>query len=211
MKRDKSVTRRKIMDAIEQILMREQGSQIRINSIAKEAGVDKVMIYRYFGNLEKLLIAFAEEKDIWPPLELLLRKKSDSATESPLQNQLICYLTNYLSEIRRDQMAKEILRWALTNMNALTKSMENDREKQIKSLMNQLFFDQNANPEIDLGAVISLLHAGITHLVLCAKHSDYYMGLDLKSARGWKKVENALGEILESYAQYHLVLKPKQK
>jgi AcrR family transcriptional regulator len=199
MKRDKSATRRKIIEAVRRILMQEQSSQIGVNAIAKEAGVDKVMIYRYFGNLERLLTAFAEDQDTWPPLELLLKKKSELPKENSLEIALTGYLTNYLGELRRDHVAKEISRWALNERNALTNFMESEREKQGKSLMNQLPFDQNENPDVDLSSIISLLHAGITHLVLSAKNSDYYMGIDLKSARGWKRIEGALGALVKAH------------
>lgn len=204
MHRDKNLTRRKILDALEQILMREQCSKIGINAIAKEAGVDKVMVYRYFGSMDKLLIAFAEDREIWPALELLLKKREETDSKTDLHDLMAVYLVNYLAELRRDQMLKDIQRWAMVNKNALTQSIESDREKQAKNLLNQLPFNQNANPNFDIGSIIALLHAGITYLVLCAKNSDYYLGVDLKSARGWKKIENAINELISSYGQFTL-------
>jgi AcrR family transcriptional regulator len=198
MPRDKLVTRRKILDAVGRILIHEQGSKVGINSIAKEAGVNKVMIYRYFGSLDKLLIAFAEDQDVWPHIELLLKKKSELSTENPLEIALAGYLTNFLNELRRDHVSKEISRWALSERNALTKFMEIEREKQGKSLINQLPFNQNENPDIDLAAIISLLHAGIMHLVLSARYADYYMGIDLKSARGWKRIKDAITTLVNA-------------
>jgi len=199
MPRDKMATRRKILDAVGQLLAREGSSQIGINSIAKEAGIDKVMIYRYFGSLEKLLIAFGEDQEIWPPLELLLKKKTEIPRENALEAAITGYLANYLAELRRDAIAKEIARWSLNEKNTLTIMLSNEREKQSKNLMNQLPFDQNANPEADIVAITSLLHAGITHLVINARQSDYYMGIDVKSARGWKRIENALGDLIKAF------------
>lgn len=199
MARDKMVTRRKILDAVGRILAREGSSKIGINLIAKEAGIDKVMIYRYFGSLEKLLIAFGEDQQVWPPLELLLKKNTEPPKGNALEIAITGYLVNHLAEFRRDSIAKEITRWSLIDINALTNSISGEREKQCKNLMNQLPFDQNVNPDMDLTAIISLLHAGITQLVLNAKYSDYYMGIDLKSARGWKRIEVALGELIKAY------------
>jgi hypothetical protein len=34
--------------------------------VAREAGVDKVLIYRYFGGVDELLGAFGQSGDFWP-------------------------------------------------------------------------------------------------------------------------------------------------
>ena len=36
-----------------------------INAVARQAGCDKVLIYRYFNGLEGLLMAFAETTELW--------------------------------------------------------------------------------------------------------------------------------------------------
>ncbi|HRW79035.1 MAG TPA: helix-turn-helix domain-containing protein, partial [Candidatus Sabulitectum sp.] len=55
--RDSEKTREAIMDALERILTREGFTGVGVNALAREAGVDKVLIYRYFGSLEGLLAA----------------------------------------------------------------------------------------------------------------------------------------------------------
>ena len=56
---DKQLTRRKIIDAVGTILAKHGLEKLGINAVAREAGVDKVLIYRYFGGFEQLLKAFA--------------------------------------------------------------------------------------------------------------------------------------------------------
>src|SRR5271165_6207833 len=59
--RDREETRKKILAAMSQLLARKGSRGLGINAIAREAGVDKVLIYRYFGGLPDLYRAFAVE------------------------------------------------------------------------------------------------------------------------------------------------------
>ncbi len=53
--RDKEATKQRLIDAVGKILAERGFQNIGVNAIAKEAGVDKVLIYRYFDSLEGLL------------------------------------------------------------------------------------------------------------------------------------------------------------
>ena len=55
MERNKEQTKDKLLEAVRAIIRKEGFQNIGVNKVAKEAGVDKVLIYRYFGNLEGLL------------------------------------------------------------------------------------------------------------------------------------------------------------
>jgi len=161
MRHDKMITRRRIIEAVRSILFGKQSSQIGVNAVAKEAGIDKVMIYRYFGSMDKLLIAFAGGSRDLASAKPTPQKEVKIAQESFLGDIVAEYLTNFLDELRRDHVAQEILRWNFVEKNALTNFVNDEREKQGKSLMSQIPFDQNKYPGIDLTAIIALLHAGI--------------------------------------------------
>ena len=48
-------TERKLIDAVDYFVKTKGFGGLGVNKVAKQAGVSKVLIYRYFGNLEKLL------------------------------------------------------------------------------------------------------------------------------------------------------------
>lgn len=197
MKRDKEATRAKILEAVGGILSRHGFARLGINSVAEEAGVDKVLIYRYFGGLEELLRVYADEYPAacglpplaWPPREKMFLPSV--ITSMLLQNQL--------DELRRRPVAQETIRWELQDSNTLTNLIASVREKMAKEYLARLPFDMERHPECDLGAVLALLHAGISHLVVSAAKLDYYQGIDLKSARGWKRVEQVIGALVDGY------------
>jgi AcrR family transcriptional regulator len=197
MLRDKQVTRARILAAIGEILAHQGFSGLGVNAIAKTAGVDKVLIYRYFGGLDRLLKAYADENPtacsppplVWPPRE---RAISAATTTSSL-------LCEQLQELRRRQVAQETVRCAFQGDNVLTELYVVAREKMAKEYQARIPFDQEKHPDCDLGAVFALLHAGLTHLVVSAPRTDFYQGIDLKSARGWKRIEKAIEALVAAY------------
>ncbi len=199
--RDKEATRARILAAVGTVLSRRGFAKFGINSIAKEAGVDKVLIYRYFGGLDRLLKAYAEENLdaytipplAWPPHE---KNIPPALTTSVL-------LRDQLEELRRRPVAQETLRWELQSPNTLTDLIATAREKMAKEYLARLPFDHEKHPDCDLGALFALLHAGITHMVASAPKLDYYQGIDLKSARGWKRIEQMIDALVQAYFGRH--------
>lgn len=201
MVRDKEATRAKILKAVEKVVSQHGFAKLGINSVAEEAGVDKVLIYRYFGGLERLLKVYAEENPIscglpplaWPPRD---RMMLPSVITSLL-------LRDQLEELRRRPVVQEEIRWQLIDSNIMTTLMTTVREKMAKEYIARLPFDAEKHPDCDPGAVFALLHAGISYLVASAAKLDCYQGIDLKSARGWKRVEHAIVAIVEGYFKSH--------
>ena len=72
--RDREETRAKILEAVGKILAEEGFQGIGINNVSRRAGVDKVLIYRYFGDLPGLLREFASSGDYWPSMKALIER-----------------------------------------------------------------------------------------------------------------------------------------
>jgi len=60
MARDRQATEKKILRAVGRILAEKGFQNFGINAVARQARVDKVLIYRYFGGMPELLRAYAE-------------------------------------------------------------------------------------------------------------------------------------------------------
>jgi len=66
MPRNRQLTEKKIQDAATRILQESGFEEWGINAIARKAGVDKVLIYRYFKSLDGLLETIIEATEFWP-------------------------------------------------------------------------------------------------------------------------------------------------
>ncbi len=116
----KDSTKTKILEAVGHLLATKGFQGIGVNAVAREAGVDKVLIYRYFGNLSKLLKAFAQHEEFWPTTEQLLGTDIDNIPGQDPTGLLINLFTNQLKELRKRPTAQAIMCWQLSQQNELT-------------------------------------------------------------------------------------------
>jgi len=65
MARNRKATEQKILKAVGSLLARGGFRTFGINAVARQARVDKVLIYRYFGGMPDLLRAYAEAGTYW--------------------------------------------------------------------------------------------------------------------------------------------------
>ena len=80
-RRSRLQTEKRILDAVSTILLERGFQTIGINEVARQAGCDKVLIYRYFGGLEELLLAFAETTNLWWEVdEIIIEQAADCAS-----------------------------------------------------------------------------------------------------------------------------------
>ena len=69
--RNREATRIRLIQAVGTLLAREGFRALGVNAVAREAGVDKALIYRYFGGLKGLIAAFGGHESFWPSVKEL--------------------------------------------------------------------------------------------------------------------------------------------
>jgi AcrR family transcriptional regulator len=181
-------TRRKILRAVGKVLAKQGMRKIGINHIAQVAGVDKVLIYRYFGGMAGLLKAYSDSDEFWPSREELLAgitvDSSQGITHAFFEQQL----RNFSAAIRKRTVTQEILRWELIEQNAMTRALDETRERQALELIAGY---QDLLGGADSAAIIAILSAGLIYLTLRSQSVETFNGIDLKDAEGWKRIEDA--------------------
>jgi AcrR family transcriptional regulator len=163
--------------------------------VAQEAGVDKVLIYRYFGGMPGLITAFGQEGDFWPSIEELAGGDIESFRQLPLEDKLYALGRNFLSGIRKRPLTQEIMAWEMVERNDLTVELETIRETRM--LRFSEMFLPAAGAGIDLMAIGAIIGAGITYLVCRSRKVRWYNGIDLGDDEGWKRIERGIEQVVK--------------
>lgn len=192
--RNREATRKRLIDAIGALMARDGLKALGVNAVAREAGVDKVLIYRYFGGLRGLTAAFAREGDFWPSPEELAGGDPAAFQAMPAPLKLSRLAETFLDAIRRRPLTQEIMAWEMVESNELTAELDRVREATILD-----FFDSHI-PELagrtDIRAVAAIIGAGLSYLVTRARHVQHYTGIDLRSETGWRQLLLAVDAIV---------------
>lgn len=188
--KDRENTRHKLIKAVERLLAREGFRALGVNAIAREAGVDKVLIYRYFGNLPGLLRAFAQESDYWPVF--CMPRDAVAATQDPVAL-AAGMLLQIARELRERPATQEALRWELVERNDLTELTHDElREVHGRQWMELI----QRHTTADVPALAAIIGGGLVYLVLRAKTTDRFNGMDLKCDADWQRIEAAATEMI---------------
>ncbi len=195
-KRDKEKTRQLLIDAVGAIV-REQGIEgVGINAVAREAGVDKVLIYRYFGDLDGLLSAFVTQQDYYARLDARGVEMPTSIDKNSILHTAREVLRGQLAAVRGSRELQELLRWELATRNPVTEDIARQREEQ-GSAITARFEEAVLDPSIDVRAIVTLLSAGINYLVLRSRTVEVYNGIALDKEEGWQRLEQALMQLVD--------------
>lgn len=191
MARDKEQTRQRLIEAVGTALS-EQGFQgLGVNAVARAAGVDKVLIYRYFGGLAELLEAYGESQGFWPSREEVLGREVAVIKALPKAERVEAVLLGLLDALRQRPQTIEVLAWEAVQQSPLTAMLAERREAWGREILAELFDD--AGPEDQpLLTLASLLVAGFQYLLIRVRRGSVYGGIALDSEAGWAKVRDAI-------------------
>ncbi len=172
-------------------LLAEQGFQaLGINAIARRAGCDKQLIYRYFGGLEGLLDALGEDiaADVTrrlAPLDALGKPQS----YAELMERLALGL---LQALRDDRLMQRVMAWEIAEPSPLLTRLTLARSKALGMWMMQTRGNLTPPPEVDAPACNAILVAAVQHIVLAGAAAGQFSGLALRADDDWERLRKAL-------------------
>lgn len=196
MQRDKENTKQKFINAVGRIVVRDGFAAVGINSVAKEAGADKTLIYRYFGDMEGLLTAFISQRDYFGNLTNQLGDPSQIKTAGELIDTVKKIFTGQLKEILNNKELREILIWELSADSKAAKMAAKMREKVSMDFINAIK-EKFEIKDMDVEAFLSILSGGIYYLALRAKTVNVFTGIKLNDD-GWIRMEDSISYVIES-------------
>jgi AcrR family transcriptional regulator len=187
--RDREQTMARILAAVGETLSAEGFGAIGINAIAKRAGVDKVLIYRYFGGLPELLAAYGKSGVFWPSVADLLGEHRDAFFALPLVERYCRFFEHFIDQLRARPLTLEILAQEIIERNELTAILESEREAWGTQAAELLGGDEFAGVPGSRGGTI-LLIAGVQYLLLRGRKIRNFGGFNLQSDEGWNALKS---------------------
>lgn len=196
--KNRQQTERRLIDAVGSIIRTQGYTGLGVNAIAKEAKVNKKLIYRYFDNVERLIETYVIEKDYW------LSFNNKILSQIDLKDKKNSIIDNYVSILEKqfdffwneDEMQKIIL-WEISESTALLDSVSKVREEYGNALLalSDPYFKNSA---VSMRGVSALLVCGIYYVVLHAKKNESTIcGLDINTEEGRAEIQKSLRQIIE--------------
>lgn len=193
--RDRDATERQILAAAKEVLAEEGFANFGVNAIARRAGCDKQLIYRYYGGLDGLADAIGA--DLAATLSENLEPLSSPAPRSyaELMQRLALGLLDLL---RRDRLMQQINAWEAAAPSPLVKRLIAARAKRMAIWMHTMRGTLQPPVGVDAPAVNAIIVAAIQQLVVSAAANGEFSGMPLREDADWRRLEDTLRALVTS-------------
>ena len=171
MTRNRLQTEQKILKAVETLLLEKGYPAVGVNAIARHAGCDKVLIYRYFGGFDGLLLAFAKTTQLWWEVDEVMSETAEDFASQPLHIYLQTLLKRHASCLQAMPITLEIMAWEMSEQNNLTIALARTRAERGMALIKKIRAHYS-QPNFDVGGILGVFGAAINYLVIRTRKSS---------------------------------------
>lgn len=188
--RDRARTQAAILDAARRLLAEQGYAGWGVNAIARAAGCDKQLIYRYFAGIDGLAEAIGNEMAAW--FDSALAPRPDAEPVAGYAELMARLALEYLDALRGNRLAQRILAWEVAEDAPLPRSFATARDKALTAWIHRERGNLMPREGVDATAANAVLIAGVQHLVLAGEASGRFSGLRLNSERAWERIRAAV-------------------
>ena len=158
-------TEKNLLEAVSHIIENDGFTKIGVNRIANQAGCDKVLIYRYFGGLDGLLVEWAKRHDYYSFAYSEFIETIKRAEGKDIKQIVKDVLMRQLHYLKDNVLMQELLVWELSGHSSF-KGIIEERERSGYKLQEELNRYLNIDNDNDMSiAILSFLQDNTTDLM----------------------------------------------
>ena len=188
----------RMVSAVGKVLQKKGYTGLDAPSIAKAAGVDKKLVWTYFGGLDNLVEEYISKRDFWKSISKEQIKKITETPELINQNDINKILQGQLDTLLKDKVLQKIIHWELGEKSKTLRKIADKREEMGEGLFS-IIDKQFENSNVDIRANLALLIGGIYYLTLHGKNNgSLFCGIDINNDKGKERISKAIKDILHS-------------
>lgn len=188
-------SKQKFLSAVGKILKTKGYAGLKVNNIAQLAGVDKKMIYNYFGSLDGLIDEYIATQDFWSNIAVDMAHTPINDGGKEFSKEIFLSQYDYLS---KNKELQKVLLWRLSEERKSLRKLTDEQEESGERLFSQITDPHFGEHAEKFRAVSAVLVAGIYYLNMYAEHNgSVFSGIDLKTDDGRNAVKEAVTFLID--------------
>ena len=200
--RDKERTKKKLINTVGKILKTEGFYKLKITNIAKKAGVDRKLIYEYFGSTENLINSYLHTKDFGSQIKQSDFITSENSDHGKEYSKIL--LMKMFAEIETNKELQRIIVWELSEKNNLLRQLAEERESLGDKIFDLLMFPFFKENHKSYRAVMAIIISSIYYLNLHREsNGSKFCGLDIKNDQDKQALLSVMKDFIDfAYQKY---------
>lgn len=192
--RNKEKTKQKLLHAVGKIITAKGHSKVKVNTVAEVSGVNKRLIYDYFGGLDGLIDAYISQVDYWSRL----RNADSMIKEDNGQQFTTDMLLGLFDAMQKDKEMQKIIVWELSEYRRSLRAAADKREEDGELIFGSVIDPYFGNHAGRFRAITALLISGAYYLTIHTEvNGGTFCGLDLKSENGRNEIREAIRFVIK--------------
>ncbi len=187
-------TEKRLLEAVSQIIENDGFTKIGVNRIANQAGCDKVLIYRYFGGLDGLLVEWAKRHDYYSFAYSEFIDTIKRAESKDIKQIVKNVFMRQLYHLKDNVLMQELLVWELSGHSSF-KGIIEERERIGYKLQKEL--NRVLNTDSDNSMSIAIIVSAINYIVLFTRQYHKINGIDFSKPEAWDRMKSTISRYVD--------------
>ncbi|MFZ4928980.1 TetR/AcrR family transcriptional regulator [Chryseobacterium sp. Mn2064] len=197
--RNKERSKMKFLEAVGKILKTKGYAGLKVNNIAEEAGVDKKMIYTYFGGLDGLIDEYIRMQDYWSRVTAEEVAKIMPTGEDDEEWKLFTkqILMSQFDYVYSSEEAQKLLLWRLSEPRASLAKLTATQEENGEHLFKLIDY-KYTEYEKEFRSIMAIMVSGLYYLNMFASvNGSLFCGIDVDTEEGREKIKEAISFMVD--------------
>ena len=188
--RDRERTKGKILKAVGEVIEQFGTGKVGVNLIARTAGVNKVLIYRYFESVDGLMEQYVKSGEYASTSGEEYAESIGTLPPEERNQAMTDLMVTFLRDLRERKATRDLLRWEIGTGKSILSETKN-------VVANRLLDKIGTLPNFeDTSGLMAFLSAGIYYLVMVENYRPKMIDVDLSTDEGWLRIENIIERII---------------
>lgn len=192
--RDRGATSARILKAATELLAEAGFQNFGVNAVARRAGCDKQLIYRYYGGMDGLVDAIGAELARWIGDRMPVGGGTGfMLTYGDIVEHMMML---FLRALRDDPLTRRIIAWEMSDDTPQVRRLSEARARALELWIEKVRGAMPPPKGVDHVALNAVLLAAVQHVVLTGITAGRFAGLELAREKDWDRVAQAVRKLV---------------
>jgi AcrR family transcriptional regulator len=192
--RNRDATRARLLKAATELLAEDGFQNFGVNAVARRAGCDKQLIYRYYGGMDGLVDAIGFELARW--IEERMPVGGSAGFMLTYGDLIEHVMMLFMQALRNDPLTRKIIAWEVSDNSPQVRRLSEARSRALGLWIEKVRGKMPPPKSVDHVALNAMLLAAVQHVVLAGATAGRFAGLELSGEKDWDRVAQAVRRLV---------------
>jgi DNA-binding transcriptional regulator YbjK len=193
--KNREKSKQQLLDAVGKLLRTKGYAALKVNDIAATAGLDKKLIYRYFGSTDQLLDEYVLSQDFWSNVKG--EKVPVSITDGGQSFVKEMFHAQFDTVFKNKELQKVLL-WRLSQQRSSLKKLADEQEVTGDQLFDGIIEPHFKEKTPNFRAISAIIVSGLYYLNMTTAHNgSIFCGIDMESPDGRNQIKEAVSFLID--------------